>query len=157
FPSGREGSRLPAVAPEPAARICGGTMGPSEASSETATEQAENLAGEADRLPATIDGWALFLDVDGTLIDIAVSPDAVVVPDGLPNLLIRLLERTGGAMALVTGRSIATVDRLFAPARLPVAGVHGSEIRFLDGALWEAPRPATLDIIADKLRRFVAL
>ncbi len=84
-------------------------------------------------LPATPDGWAFFLDVDGTLIDIAETPDGVVVPPELPKLLADLSARTGGAVALVSGRAIATLDRLVAPARLAAAGVHGAEMRFADG------------------------
>src|SRR5690349_13151434 len=82
---------------------------------------------------ADLDNWALFLDVDGTLLDIAASPDAVVVPPDLPGLLIRLNERLGGALALVTGREIAVIDRFLGPLKLPVAGVHGAELRLPDG------------------------
>jgi trehalose 6-phosphate phosphatase len=76
--------------------------------------------------PATI---ALLLDVDGTLIDIAPSPDAVVVPEVLRATLARLAQRTGGALALVSGRTIHDLDRLFAPLKLPVVGGHGVEMR----------------------------
>lgn len=72
---------------------------------------------------------ALLLDVDGTLLDIAPGPEFVVVPKGLPDLLSRLCDRLGGALALVSGRSIADLDLLFAPVVLPAAGEHGAEIR----------------------------
>ncbi|MFG1358493.1 trehalose-phosphatase [Xanthobacter pseudotagetidis] len=72
---------------------------------------------------------ALFLDVDGTLIDIAPHPDAVRVPEGLVGLLGSLSTRFGGALALVSGRTVARLDALFAPLALPAAGVHGAEIR----------------------------
>jgi trehalose 6-phosphate phosphatase len=71
----------------------------------------------------------LFLDVDGTLLDLAPRPEAVVV---MPELLadLRAAERSlGGALALVSGRPIAQLDYLFAPLRLAAGGVHGAEIR----------------------------
>lgn len=73
--------------------------------------------------------WALFLDVDGTLIDLAPTPDAVVVPDGLIATLEALSLRLGGALALVSGRALGTLDGLFAPWRFPGAGQHGGEVR----------------------------
>jgi trehalose 6-phosphate phosphatase len=75
------------------------------------------------------DGSSLFLDVDGTLLDIAPAPDLVVVPGELVPTLSRLSGLLGGALALVSGRPIAQLDRLFAPLRLPAAGEHGAEIR----------------------------
>lgn len=76
-----------------------------------------------------LDRAALFLDVDGTLVDIAPTPDAVRVPGGLPLLLRHLHDRMGGALALVSGRPISEIDELFAPVVLPAAGIHGAEIR----------------------------
>lgn len=73
---------------------------------------------------------ALFLDVDGTLLDIAATPDRVVVPDGLADTIARLERAFGGALAIVTGRTLADLDRLFFPLRTRAAGVHGAEIRF---------------------------
>jgi trehalose 6-phosphate phosphatase len=77
--------------------------------------------------------WCLFLDIDGTLLDIAPTPDAVKVDVALLNLLRRLGRACNGAIALVTGRSIAAVDALFDPLQLPVAGVHGFERRNAQG------------------------
>src|SRR5829696_8810710 len=74
-------------------------------------------------------GWALFLDFDGTLVEIAERPDAVVVPADLGRTLQTLHDRLGGAMALVTGRSIAVIDDFLAPDRFDVAGLHGAEHR----------------------------
>lgn len=74
----------------------------------------------------------LFLDVDGTLIDIALTPDAVHVPPGLLHALVRAERVFGGALALVSGRSITDLDRIFAPLRLKASGVHGAEFRFGD-------------------------
>ncbi|KGM31229.1 trehalose-phosphatase, partial [Inquilinus limosus] len=77
----------------------------------------------------SISGLALFLDVDGCLIDLAERPEDVVVPPGLPGDLQRLSARVGGALALVSGRAIADLDRLFGPLSLPAAGQHGLEWR----------------------------
>ncbi|RBP09680.1 trehalose 6-phosphatase [Roseiarcus fermentans] len=79
-------------------------------------------AGEAD-------GIGLFLDVDGTLLDLAERPDEVVVPASLIADIAAAEARAGGALALVSGRAIAELDRLFAPLRLKAAGVHGAELR----------------------------
>ena len=73
---------------------------------------------------------ALFFDVDGTLIDIAPRPDDVVVPSQLLRSLRAAEHLCEGALALVSGRTIANIDRLFSPLRLRASGVHGAEIRF---------------------------
>ena len=72
---------------------------------------------------------ALFIDIDGTLLGIAPTPDAVHVPPSLIALLERLVLGLDGAVALLTGRRIADADRLFAPLKLIAAGVHGTELR----------------------------
>jgi len=77
--------------------------------------------------------WCLFLDIDGTLLDIAPTPDSVSVDAALLDLLRRLERTCDGAIALITGRPIAAVDALFDPLRLPVAGVHGFERRNAQG------------------------
>ena len=74
-------------------------------------------------------GWALFLDLDGTLLDLAPTPDSVVVPPGLTDSLAVLARRLDGALAIVTGRARATVDALLAPLELPGAFGHGAELR----------------------------
>jgi trehalose 6-phosphate phosphatase len=73
--------------------------------------------------------WALFLDIDGTLIDLAELPSDVVVPPGLLRSLARAADALGGAVALVSGRTIADIDLLFHPLKLPTAGIHGHELR----------------------------
>jgi trehalose 6-phosphate phosphatase len=83
--------------------------------------------------------WCLFLDIDGTLLDIAPTPDAVNVDASLLDLLRRLERASDGAIALITGRPIAAVDALFDPLLLPVAGVHGFERRNAQGRYF---RPA---------------
>jgi trehalose 6-phosphate phosphatase len=72
---------------------------------------------------------ALFLDVDGTLLDIASTPDSVKVPAALRNTLHLAAAREDGALALISGRTIGELDRLFAPWSFPAAGQHGSERR----------------------------
>jgi trehalose 6-phosphate phosphatase len=94
-------------------------------------------------LPTSADGWAFFLDVDGTLIDIALTPEAVAIPPELPGVLMRLSGRAGGALALVSGRPLESLDRFFAPAHLPSAGIHGAEMRFADGS--------TVSLAADEI------
>ncbi|HEY2589960.1 MAG TPA: trehalose-phosphatase [Steroidobacteraceae bacterium] len=79
--------------------------------------------------PIPRDDAALFLDIDGTLIDIAPTPQAVNVPAGLPALLGRLSWRFAGSLALVSGRGLEDIDRLFRPFRFPAAGIHGAERR----------------------------
>jgi trehalose 6-phosphate phosphatase len=100
-----------------------------------------------DRLLVRPDDWALFIDIDGTLLDMAPRPDAVSVPPGLVPTLTRLSETFGGAVALITGRRVADADRFFAPLKLAVSGVHGAEARNgCDGhpALLADPVPAGL-------------
>ncbi|MBS0532777.1 MAG: trehalose-phosphatase [Proteobacteria bacterium] len=77
---------------------------------------------------------ALLLDVDGTLIDIGPSPFEVDVPDTLKSSLERLYALTGGALALVSGRPIRDLDKLFTPLTLPAVGGHGAEMRLAEGA-----------------------
>jgi trehalose 6-phosphate phosphatase len=76
---------------------------------------------------------ALLIDVDGTLLEIAPRPDLVEVPPGLPDLLHRLAGERGGALALITGRPVADLDRLFRPWHGAAAGLHGIERRTVEG------------------------
>jgi len=84
---------------------------------------------------------ALLLDVDGTLIDLGPSPFEVHVPEALCRSLDVLLDRTGGALALVTGRPIRDIDRLFSPLKLPAIGGHGAELRLRGGEVTLAVEP----------------
>lgn len=86
-------------------------------------------------LPEPIDDWALFLDVDGTLIEIADAPDAVSVDPAMIDVLARLDRRFDGALALVSGRELETLDRLFRPLRPTAAGLHGLERRTPGGEI----------------------
>lgn len=85
---------------------------------------------------------ALFLDVDGTLLEIAAAPQSVSVPDDLRERLRALFLAGGGGVALVSGRSIAALDGLFAPLTLPSAGLHGFERRGASGAYARKPPPS---------------
>lgn len=75
----------------------------------------------------------LFLDIDGTLLDLASRPQDVYVPPSLIGDLQRVSDSLDGALALVSGRSIETIDRLFRPLHLRAAGVHGAELRLAKG------------------------
>lgn len=108
-----------------------------------------------NRLPRPQRDWALFLDVDGTLVEIADTPDGVVPDARLPQLLARRSEDLGGAVALISGRPIEMLDRLFAPLRLPVAGLHGLERRCADGTLRRAPVSPAILQAASAARAFV--
>jgi trehalose 6-phosphate phosphatase len=72
---------------------------------------------------------AILLDIDGTLLDLAPTPREVWVPPGLAKTLHRLLERTSGALAMVSGRSLNDIDLIFAPDQFPAVGGHGAEMR----------------------------
>ena len=85
---------------------------------------------------------ALFLDVDGTLLEIAARPQAVSVPEELRQRLRTLQLAGGGAVALVSGRAISDLDGLFAPLALPSAGLHGFERRGASGAYRRRPLPS---------------
>ena len=78
---------------------------------------------------------ALFLDFDGTLVDLAQQPEDVVVPPSLVATLRDLHAYLGGAVAVISGRPMEQLDAFLAPLRLPMAGVHGSERRAADGTL----------------------
>lgn len=75
---------------------------------------------------------ALFLDFDGTLVDIVARPDAVVVEPGLPDTLATLQKLLGGALAIISGRPISFLDERFGARRFDIAGLHGIEHRIGD-------------------------
>jgi trehalose 6-phosphate phosphatase len=80
---------------------------------------------------------ALFLDLDGTLLEIAATPEQVVVSPGLVPLLAELHRELDGALAIVSGRPIGDIDRLLEPFRCSAAGEHGAAVRYGDGTLEE--------------------
>src|SRR5215472_17856360 len=76
---------------------------------------------------------ALLLDIDGTILDLAPAPQEVWVPAELRDTLSRLEDLTGGALALVSGRSLHDIDLIFSPLQLPAVGGHGAELRVTPG------------------------
>jgi len=85
---------------------------------------------------------AILLDIDGTLLDLMPTPREVWVPPGLATTLNRLLDRTSGALALVSGRSLNDIDLIFAPQQFPAVGGHGAEMRLAaDGEALAARAP----------------
>jgi trehalose 6-phosphate phosphatase len=90
---------------------------------------------------------AILLDIDGTILDLAPAPQQVWVPTGLRQTLARLDELTGGAVALVSGRSLHDIDLIFSPLELAAIGGHGAELRTLPGSepqMRAKPLPAGL-------------
>jgi trehalose 6-phosphate phosphatase len=81
---------------------------------------------------------AILLDVDGTLLDFAPTPLDVVIPPDLTEALGSLRERTGGALAFVSGRTLAELDLFFSPLKLTAIAGHGAELRFADGSVRRA-------------------
>jgi trehalose 6-phosphate phosphatase len=99
----------------------------------------EFVAGDEEAAPETVpvprslvphlSESAILLDIDGTLLDLAPTPREVWVPPDLAKTLNRLLVRTNGALALVSGRSLNDIDLIFAPDQFPAVGGHGAEMR----------------------------
>lgn len=104
-------------------------------------------------LPPTDEACAFFFDFDGTLADIADHPEAVEVVHTVPPALLTLQARCAGAVAVISGRPVTEIDQHLAPARLPAAGVHGSERRLGDGR-WERVPPLDLTQARDRLLRW---
>jgi trehalose 6-phosphate phosphatase len=92
---------------------------------------------------------ALLLDIDGTLLDIAMTPEAVVIPDSLRAALNTLGPKLGGALAFCSGRTLAAVDALFAPLKLAAIGSHGAELR----AAPDAPIQPEAEPLSDDIKR----
>jgi trehalose 6-phosphate phosphatase len=96
-------------------------------------------------LPPLNHNSALFLDIDGTLIDLAATPQSVQVPPDLPAVLRQTQARLGGALAVISGRKLADIDSLLGPG-LPCAAEHGSVLRCPNGVLTQqVERPAAYD------------
>ena len=102
--------------------------------------------------PGDLASMALLLDVDGTILDIAITPGSVIVPESLRSSLETLHAKTGGALALVSGRLISNLDAVFAPLRLPAIGGHGAEMR-RSGS--DATQARTGAVISSALRKLV--
>jgi trehalose 6-phosphate phosphatase len=106
----------------------------------------------AARPPIPQRNWALFLDLDGTLLDIAPTPDAVVVPRDLVADLRAAAVALGGALAIVSGRALREIDSLLDPLRVPGAGEHGAVVRLPDGSRDEVALKVP-DVWIEELRR----
>jgi trehalose 6-phosphate phosphatase len=99
---------------------------------------------------------ALFLDVDGTLLELAPRPEDVVVGEAVKALLKELHERLAGALALISGRSLESLDSLLSPLRLAAAGVHGLQRRQRGTQQQAAVEPEWHAAVAGALREFAA-
>lgn len=107
--------------------------------------------------PVPSPSWAYFFDIDGTLVRIARSPGDVRIDGSLRQVIEALYQSTGGAVALITGRRISDVDRLFPGIGLPVAGQHGVERRNDKGQISRHPFPSVrLDAVRHRLAETVA-
>src|SRR6201986_3078621 len=100
---------------------------------------------------------AVLLDIDGTLLDLAPTPREVWVPPGLADTLNGLLQRTSGALALVSGRSLNDIDLIFAPAQFPAVGGHGAEMRLLADSDAEAVASHAPPMDKELKRRLAAI
>lgn len=95
-------------------------------------QKAERIA--SSEVAGRLEEFAVLLDIDGTLLDLAPTPREVWVPPELSKTLNQLLDRTSGALALVSGRSLNDIDLIFAPEQFPAVGGHGAEMRLsIDG------------------------
>ncbi len=113
------------------------------------------MSGSRQTFGLSADGTAVFLDVDGTLLGFKDHPDDVAADPPLRALLQRLHGATHGATALVSGRTLADLDRIMAPLVLAAGGTHGAELRFADGC--RAPATGTaLDAIRTAVAAFAA-
>ncbi|WP_316355834.1 trehalose-phosphatase [Devosia sp.] len=104
--------------------------------------------------PNAIPQLAIFTDFDGTLVEIAETPDAVEVPDTLAEQLAHAVRELDSAFAVLTGREIADIDRFLAPLHLPIAGAHGTQRRRADGVL-ETADPAVI-LAAEEIAQAVS-
>ena len=122
-------------------------------------KDASLTVGESSALPGLDAQSALFLDVDGTLLHIAPRPELVHVPADLPSLLARLSVEREAALALISGRPLAQLDRLFHPWQGAAAGLHGLERSRADGRidrLLDAASMTALDRLRPKLAALAA-
>lgn len=111
----------------------------------------------SNSVPVPATDWAYFFDIDGTLVDIAATPAGVRLDRELRLLIERLYRSAGGAVALISGRSIADIDGLFPGTRLPAAGQHGIERRDASGLVSRHAFPSEqLDWAHNRLAEAVA-
>jgi trehalose 6-phosphate phosphatase len=106
--------------------------------------------------PLSLAGTALFLDFDGTLVELAEAPDLIEIPDTLPDLLARLAERLDGRLAIVSGRAMADLEGHLGASALTVSGSHGLELRLPGGRSLADHAPEALDDVRREVARFAA-
>lgn len=99
---------------------------------------------------------ALFLDFDGTLVELAEAPGAISVPEGLKPLLDRLSERLGGRLAIVSGRAVDDLRSHLDSETAVLSGSHGAELRYADGRSVPVAAPPGLAEARESIRRFAA-
>jgi trehalose 6-phosphate phosphatase len=121
--------------------ILGEGNGMARTAEKTAAHTATHHGPQMPPLPSSAIDWALFLDLDGPLLNLALTPDDVQISPQLCKLLTRFQNCLRGAVALVSGRSIETLDQLFEPAFLPTAGLYGAERRNAHGELFSLSVP----------------
>ena len=114
---------------------------------DPATNSSAGLSRQSPGLPVITARTALFLDFDGTLVDIAPRPDQVVVPGDLVGLLRSLGAQLGGALAIVSGRKMTDLDAFLAPLRLTTAAEHGAAQRLPGGELLQVPPPPLQHVV----------
>ena len=108
-------------------------------------------------MPPFAANWAFFLDLDGTLLEIAETPDAVGIGPDEKRLVEKLVAGAGGAVAVISGRALARIDQILAPLVLPAAGQHGAERRDAKGVRHRHRFPANvLRPVAVGIRSFAA-
>lgn len=98
---------------------------------------------QIDAINPSMPQLAIFTDFDGTLVELADTPDDIAIPDSLPEQIERAVRELDSAFAVLTGRQIADIDRFLAPLHLPIAGAHGTQRRRADGIV-EATDPGAV-------------
>jgi trehalose 6-phosphate phosphatase len=107
--------------------------------------------------PVLIEDAALFLDFDGTLVELAETPDAIAVPAALAPMLERLRQRLDGRLAIVSGRSLADLERHLPLHGIAFSGSHGLELQLADGTRLPLSVPVGLDDVRARVEDFAAL
>lgn len=106
--------------------------------------------------PDLLDDAALFLDFDGTLVELADTPGGISVPAGLAPMLERLRRRLGGRLAIVSGRSLADLERHLPLHGIAFSGSHGLELQLADGTRLPLSMPIGLDDVRGRVAAFAA-